>query len=351
MNSANYSDLNGRHFHNEPIFTLDNLVFDHRDLSETCRNVSEIFKPHGLKILHQKGEFSAVMHHVKTGTLSICQLEYGADVVIEPDHLDRFYLIQIPTQGYAEIEFGQQKFISYPEVASLISPEQSLRMRWHANSPQLILKIAKDDLTYHVRQHNADMEGSRIVFDPKLDFKTSNGMYFLQLLRTMIDALACEQHPLHHPLVFKQFESSLLNALIYGQPNNAVHQIIDRVKEKVISPYFVKRTQEFIHEHLHEPLNIEVLAEYAGVSVRTLFAGFKNYLGTTPMAYLKELRYEQAHFELMHTENVSVTDVAFKWGFTHLGRFSQEYKHRYGELPSSTLRCGQMDGSFNRVVL
>ncbi len=42
------------------------------------------------------------MHHVKTGTLSISRLEYGADVIIEPDHLDNFYLIQIPTQGYAE---------------------------------------------------------------------------------------------------------------------------------------------------------------------------------------------------------------------------------------------------------
>lgn len=39
------------------------------------------------------------------------------------------------------------------------------------------------------------------------------------------------------------------------------------------------------------------------------------------MSYLKELRFEQAHLELMHNENLSVTDVAFKWGFTHLGRF------------------------------
>ena len=63
------------------------------------------------------------------------------------------------------------------------------------------------------------------------------------------------------------------------------------------------------------------------------------------MSYLKELRFEQAHLELMHNEHLSVTDVAFKWGFTHLGRFSQEYKRRYGELPSSTRRSGQSEGS------
>ncbi|EQB3342238.1 TPA: AraC family transcriptional regulator [Acinetobacter baumannii] len=344
MNQANSHELNGRHFQNEPIFTDHNLVFDHHDLSETCRNVGQIFKPHDLKISHQKRDFSATMHHVKTGALSISRLEYGADVIIEPDHLDNFYLIQIPTQGYAEIEFGSQKFISYSQVASLISPQQSLRMRWHANSPQLILKVSKDDFTYHCRQHIADPENNLLVFDPKLDFSTQGGAYFLQLVRTLMDALACEQHPLHHPLAFKQFESNLFNALIYGQPNNALHKL-DHYKEKTVSPYFVKRTEAYIKEHLHEPLNVEILAEHAGVSVRTLFTGFKNYLGTTPMSYLKELRFEQAHLELMHNENLSVTDVAFKWGFTHLGRFSQEYKRRYGELPSSTRRSGQSEGS------
>ena len=37
----------------------------------------------------------------------------------------------------------------------------------------------------------------------------------------------------------------------------------------------MKRTEAYIKEHLHEPLNVEILAEHAGVSVRTLFTGFK----------------------------------------------------------------------------
>ncbi|MGP4883714.1 hypothetical protein ACTXQV_71800, partial [Klebsiella pneumoniae] len=57
--------------------------------------------------------------------------------------------------------------------------------------------------------------------------------------------------PLHHPLAFKQFESNLFNALIYGQPNNALHKL-DHYKEKTVSPYFVKRTEAYIKEHLHD---------------------------------------------------------------------------------------------------
>jgi AraC-like DNA-binding protein len=347
MNQLNQSaELNGRDLQHCPIFSSANLLFEHQDVNAACMSVAQVLKPHRLKVVHQHRTFSSAMHHLQSGRLSISRLEYGSDVMIEPDHLENFYLIQIPMQGYAEIEVNQQKFISYPQVASLLSPEQALKMRWHAHSPQLVLKIDKADFVQHCRQHLPDMDQQLLVFAAKLDFATQAGGYFLQLIRTLLDALALPQHPLHHPLVFKQFESNLLNALLYGQPNNLLPQI-DRYKDKAISPHFIKRTEAYMRANLQQALNIEQLAEHAGVSVRTLFAGFKSFLGTTPMAYLKELRFQQAHLELMQNEHCSVTDVAFKWGFSHLGRFSQEYKRRYGELPSSTQRFGQSESFFS----
>ncbi|MFP5456117.1 MAG: helix-turn-helix domain-containing protein, partial [Alphaproteobacteria bacterium] len=34
----------------------------------------------------------------------------------------------------------------------------------------------------------------------------------------------------------------------------------------------------------------------------------------------------------------TVSELALEWGFTHLGRFSAEYRRRFQELPSETLR-------------
>ena len=34
----------------------------------------------------------------------------------------------------------------------------------------------------------------------------------------------------------------------------------------------------------------------------------------------------------------SVADIANRWGLAHLGRFSTQYRRRYGEKPSQTLR-------------
>ncbi|EPM81596.1 putative transcriptional regulator, partial [Pseudomonas syringae pv. actinidiae ICMP 18804] len=175
-------------------------------------------------------------------------------------------------------------------------------------------------------------------FAPELVLSNPNAGYFLQLLGALADALAFDGHPIHNPLVLKQFEATLINALIYGQPNTLQNPLSAPEPARRISPYFVKRTEEFILAHAHEPLSIEQLAEHAGVSVRTLFSGFREFRNTSPMAFLRHVRMERVHLELRNPGTDSVTDIAMKWGFAHLGRFSQEYRKHYGELPSATLR-------------
>jgi AraC-like DNA-binding protein len=36
----------------------------------------------------------------------------------------------------------------------------------------------------------------------------------------------------------------------------------------------------------------------------------------------------------------TVTRVAFKWGFNHLGRFAAQYAREFGESPRDTLKRG-----------
>ena len=82
-----------------------------------------------------------------------------------------------------------------------------------------------------------------------------------------------------------------------------------------------------------------LLAEVAGVSVRSLFAGFREHRGTGPMAYLRTVRLERVRHDLLNDASVaSVSAAALRWGFAHLGRFSAEYRRVFGECPAQTLR-------------
>ena len=81
------------------------------------------------------------------------------------------------------------------------------------------------------------------------------------------------------------------------------------------------------------------LARTAGVSTRTLQRQFQAFLGKTPVEALRAIRLEHARLDLLRGERgSSVADIATRWGLAHLGRFSIEYRRRYGEKPSQTLR-------------
>jgi transcriptional regulator GlxA family with amidase domain len=88
------------------------------------------------------------------------------------------------------------------------------------------------------------------------------------------------------------------------------------------------------------PFTVADLAAVAGVSVRSLQESFRRYVGMPPMTYLRHLRLAHAHEQLRQADPAlhSVTDIAHRAGFTHMGRFAADYRARYEVSPRETLR-------------
>jgi AraC-like DNA-binding protein/tetratricopeptide (TPR) repeat protein len=86
----------------------------------------------------------------------------------------------------------------------------------------------------------------------------------------------------------------------------------------------------------HTPI---ALARACGVSPRTLQKHFRQFLGRPPTEVLRDIRLDLVRRELLLGRNdTSVSELATRRGFNHLGRFSGWYRGRYGESPSATLR-------------
>jgi AraC-like DNA-binding protein len=105
-----------------------------------------------------------------------------------------------------------------------------------------------------------------------------------------------------------------------------------------IVPRGVKKAIDFIEANLGSPITVADLIAVSELSGRTLFKHFSDFVGTSPMAYLRARRLERVREELVSGKADSVTKAALRWGFTHLGRFAAEYCRMCGELPSATLR-------------
>lgn len=97
--------------------------------------------------------------------------------------------------------------------------------------------------------------------------------------------------------------------------------------------------------HAHRRVRIAELAARAGVSVRTVERAFLR-TGTTPVDHLRQIRLDRARTILAGPgEGVTVAAAARAVGYTHLGRFAEEYRRHVGELPSKTLSRGRAGGA------
>ncbi|WP_237340914.1 helix-turn-helix domain-containing protein [Williamsia soli] len=64
----------------------------------------------------------------------------------------------------------------------------------------------------------------------------------------------------------------------------------------------------------------------------------------TPTTFIRHIRPEGVRSDLQKGDQTTkVSDVAFSWGFNHLGRFASYYERKYGEKPSRTLRAALVE--------
>lgn len=104
-------------------------------------------------------------------------------------------------------------------------------------------------------------------------------------------------------------------------------------------PAALVRALDWMRSHISDPVNIELLASVSGVRPRTLEHQFKKFLGTSPLGWLRRMRFSTARRELESARaDATVTRIALASGFNQLGRFAAEYCAIFGETPSTTLR-------------
>lgn len=95
---------------------------------------------------------------------------------------------------------------------------------------------------------------------------------------------------------------------------------------------------ELMNSHLADPLSPGQLAALSGGSARHLQRLFATYLGTSMMAFYRDLRLAKADTLLRQT-SLSLLDIALMSGFTSGAHFSRCFTERYGVAPGKHRRA------------
>ena len=100
----------------------------------------------------------------------------------------------------------------------------------------------------------------------------------------------------------------------------------------------VKRAVEFMRAHLQDDIGVPEICGGAFASRRTLHYCFEEFMHTTPQAYLRALRLNEARRALKVRADLPITELAFTLGFATASHFTRHYKLMFDELPSETLK-------------
>ena len=310
------------------------------DLDEACARVAEVFCPHRLAPRAHRTPHGVRFNSADFGAVGLSYLAYGAPVRIRPQHLNTFFLVQIPLAGKALVHTGHADVWSDVRQASVPDPDADLDMIWEDGTEQLIVRIERSALERQLERLLGRPPQRPLRLDARLDLDAPAAQSWLatvQLLRSDLDG----PRGLRHPALQEQAEQLVMSQLLAAVPHSASAELTAPGRETVpVPPRVIRRADQLIADHAQEPLTVEDLAEAVGLSARSLQEGFRRHLGTTPTARLREARLAGVRRALLGSDatQTTVSNLASDWGFHHLGRFAVLYREHFGESPSQTLR-------------
>lgn len=175
---------------------------------------------------------------------------------------------------------------------------------------------------------------SRVYFD-KPSATGWELRFFTNLLNTLFDYAEHSNAPLEP--VAGSLKESLIGFLIYNIHNNYSNELHDMSRTAIPTPHEIKIAAEFMNSNYDPALTVGDIAQFAGISVRSLQTGFRRFKGMSPIEFLRSARINQSRAFLLKSGAVSSPQQAgFQVGFLNYYVFCKYYMQAFGEHPKTT---------------
>lgn len=301
--------------------------------------VNELTHDEHLVKLHKGHQLQGRVHGTQLGPIAFVDVRYGAGVTIKSPPSGERILVVIP-QGPMFVESSSRQWMASTPFAlsstehTLMVPDQERGALIGALDAsvagQRFSTISGRQLQRHI---HLDSERPLQLAAPELFAST-----WIESCR-IID----QNDAASLPGAAEALLSTLFSTLLLGL---GPHLKCFEPRREIgpVRPAYLDAALDFIKEHHPQISGIGSVADAVRISPRQLQTVFMQHVDMSPAQYLREVRLLAAR-DLLSAGNPearpSVSSVAARVGFEHLGRFSAYYTKRFGEPPSRTLACHQ----------
>ena len=313
-----------------------------RDREEMQRLLSTVLGTRSLRLGPVDRRRPARLRVATLPHVVAAQVQFGADGEAVQDGIDDCYLVHLPVTGTLVIRTRDAEVRATPEWVGVVSPPGGAHVAWQRDTVATVLRIDRAA----VEAELVDLTGlagppadPALAFQSTMDATGEPARSWRATALFIAENLGTPGSLLDHPLLAAHVERLLLRGLLVCHPHTYSGRLASSAA--AIPPRHVREAVLRIQQRPSHPFTVATLARSVGVSARALQDGFRQHLGMSPMQYLRTIRLRGVREELLGLDpedSTTVAEVATRWGFTHLGRFAQYYRARYGEPPSRTLR-------------
>jgi AraC-like DNA-binding protein len=269
------------------------------------------------------------------GHVAVSTFKFGRTVDIEPQGLAGALLVTTAIAGRAGVALrGGTHGID--TGATFVSHEEDAPTFLYGVDTE-VLKLRFDRRRFEefsFKVHDQAPAGP-LRFDYLMS-RPDAGARWTSLLRFVVATLNTSAARTPSSMELASMEELLMLTLLSIQPSNYHADPVSRISK--VSPRQFRQAVEYINDHLESDLRLTDIADAAACSIRSLTRAFHQASDTTPMQYVHGLRLQRvkADLALSTLQQKTIADIAYHWGFRHLGEFNRKYREAFGETPSQT---------------
>lgn len=298
----------------------------------------EYFYPIRLEPLAPSAPLSCSFDALVAGPVTLAQLQFGAAIRMSHTDLETAYHVNVPLSGTLRSVHRGVAVEADPSHAVVYGPHGQVRLdRWGGGARVLCVKLDRAALHAELESLLGRPVREPLELAPDMSVTDGAALSWVRLLQLLSTDLHNATGLLAHGPVADGLGRDVLRGLLYAVGHRHRSELLEPAAPA--RPRTVQRAVDAMWADPARAFTVRELAAVAGVSVRALQEGFCRHVGLAPLAMLRRIRLGRAHDELLAAgpHEVTVAEVAHRWGFGHLGRFAAAYRARFGETPSATL--------------
>lgn len=299
------------------------------------------FHQHRAISMDDGGEPRLTMDAFVTPSLTVGTLSYSRATRLETGAYEDWYEVNIVTRGSLRTSYGGEHIVAGRGVGAAYGCERATTLEsWGHDDLVVGVKLSRDVVDTRFETLTGRLPLGPIRPELRFDLGAPAAREWLRLVAMLARQLRPDAEPLP-PTMIAAVQDGVIGGFLYASRHqySALLQEAPEVATRAARGA-AARAVHLIHEDPRNIVGLESLARRVGITPRGLQLSFQREVGVSPMEYVKATRLARVRTALREADarEASVSELAARWGFNHLGRFAADYARRYGETPSTTLR-------------